>query len=535
MDHLLVSTDRKVKELRSLRSEALQTRQRLCGWNRSAQALLQYGIYRIVGFRGESEEGLNSAQVESICGHFANAMAENKTLETRYLYLVDENDRLKVLNSELRHEFLALINATSGANLDSIKETATLLSNPQVPLTYNQLLTGVDEIAGREGDRVSLEEQEKVGLEFFSCLVEMGGKMTGMVRRGQIGLERLTEKMTALLEAIEGVGLGTNQGDTDAKSANSALLSISSIVGKLFPATWAERLMLHIRNYPMLQLLLTPADILLFSKKWKHDEPSFVELLCQLVPASHASLHYKASTLISNIISLLYVVSAEEETGSDRACEKAYENSLEEGGRIRTEPADMSVYEETGETVSAVLSSRSKIVSPRKGKESDMSQTARKSTISLSPRKTAVKLKLFDTFQDVDEEEEELNLLFMARQALKMKNRISTDAAFKPLPRLSTYIQPHGTARSSQFEDVRKLRSSIAKLRLQGTLQTELESQGKKRFRRSVVPFIRRDTLKLAPTSLPDWKKNMYFPLLQYSMKQQVKGLIHSSDTALTS
>jgi hypothetical protein len=484
-----------------------------------------------VGFTGESEEGLNSAQVESICGYFASVLAENKALEMRYLYLVDENDRLKALNSQLRHQFLTLINATSSANLDAIKETATLLSKPKVPITYNQLLTGVDEIAGSEGRRETLEEQEKLELEFFSCLVEMGGKMAGMVRREHRGLERLTEKTAVLLEAIEGVGLGTNQGDTDAKSANSALLSISSIVGKLFPTSWAERLILHIRNYPMLQLFLTPADIILFFKEWKHDESSFAVLLCQLVPAAHASLHYKASALISNIISLLYAVSAEEETRSDKACE----NSLEEGGRIRTEPADMSVYEETGETVSAVLSSRSKIVSHRKGKELDASQTARKSTISLSPRKTAVKLKLFNSFQDVDEEEEEVNLLFMARQALKMKNKMSGDTAFKPLPRLSTYIQPHGTAHFSQFEDVRKLRSSITKLRLQGTLQIELESQGKRRFRRSVAPFIKRNTLKQTPTNVPDWKKNMYFPLLQYSMKQQVKGLIRSSDTALTS
>jgi hypothetical protein len=116
-----------------------------------------------------------------------------------------------------------------------------------------------------------------------------------------------------------------------------------------------------------------------------------------------------------------------------------------------------------------------------------------------------------------------------------MKNKMSGDTAFKPLPRLSTYIQPHGTAHFSQFEDVRKLRSSITKLRLQGTLQIELESQGKRRFRRSVAPFIKRNTLKQTPTNVPDWKKNMYFPLLQYSMKQQVKGLIRSSDTALTS
>ena len=152
----------------------------------------------------------------------------------------------------------------------------------------------------------------------------------------------------------------------------------------------------------------------------------------------------------------------------------------------------------------------------------------------MSPRKTMIKLKLFDSFEEVDEEEE-INLLQMARKALKMRNRTSTDAPCKPSPRLSTYVKPPKSTNSLQFDDVRQLRSTIAKVRLQGISQTELESQGKRRLKRPIMPFIRENSLKRTPKSEPQWRKSVYFPLLQYSVKQQVKSLLRASHTALTS
>ena len=524
---MLVAADRKVKEMRSVHSEAWGIEQRLCSCSQSAQTLLQYRPFRIVGLQGNAREGLKSAEISYICSRFASVLSENKALEERYLYLVNENDQLKVRNSQLRHQFLSLINTTSSVSLDSIKETASLLGKQTSLLTYNQVLTGVEEMARREASSEAVEGLEKVEVHFFSSLVELGKQVVGTVRRGD-RLGRLAGKALALEEAIEGVDPDLSKADSDLKPGKSPISSLSRTVGKLFPPLWAERLMGYIRRSQMLQLFLTPADLPVLAQTWKHDEASFVQLLSQLTPTSHACLRYKAASLLSALLRLLYTTSTEED--SDKACE----SSLEEAGRIRTEPADLSVYEETGESASAALSNRSKVWSRRKGKDSADSQTPRKSAISMSPRKTMIKLKLFDSFEEVDEEEE-LNLLQMARKALKMRNRTSTDAPCKPSPRLSTYVKPPKITNSLQFDDVRQLRSTIAKVRLQGISQTELESQGKRRLKRPIMPFIRENSLKRTPKSEPQWRKSVYFPLLQYSVKQQVKSLLRASHTALTS
>lgn len=481
----------------------------------------------MVGLQGSSRDGLSFAEINCICNHFASILAENRTLEIRYLYLVNENDHLKALNFKLRHQFLSLINTTSCVNIDSIKETASLLGRQTSLPTYNQMLTGVEEIATREGNSEAVEGLEKVEVRFFSSLMELGKQVIGTVRRGdRVG--RLAREIMTLEEAIEGVEPDSNKGISDTKSGKSSSASLASTAGKLFPPLWAERLMGHVRRSQMLQLFLAPADLPSLAQTWKHDESSFTQLLSQLITTSHVCLRYKVASLLSALLRLLYATSTEEDS------DNAGESSLEEAGRIKTEPADLTVYEETGENVSVALSNRSKIRSRRKGKDSGDSPTPRKSVFSLSPRKTMVKMRLFDSFEEVDEEEE-INLLQMARQALKMRNRTSTDTTFKPLPRLSTYKKPLKTSNSPQFDDIRHLRSTLAKVRLQGNRKIELESQGKRQLKRPIRTILRATSLKQAPKSERQWRKSLYFPLLQYSVKQQVKSLLRASHTALTS
>ena len=430
----------------------------------------------------------------------------------RYLSLVDENNRLKARNSELRLEFFGLLNSMSRVDIGSIKETAAQLSRNQSAFTYNQVLTGMDEIAINEAGVEGLEQMERLEVAFFSCLVTIARNVMSELKQN-----RMIAKSFTLEEALD-----TSDPFSDPPKAPS--MSLSSTITKLFPPSLSDRLLHHIHQQVLLEMFLTPTDLHLSYQQWKQDQSYYTHLISELTSTSHATFCGKIRTIMDAFVQLFADLSTTEDGFSDKI---VFENCLEDGNRIKTEPADSSIYEENTDNVSSILTSRSKPLSHKKTRGSQDSQNLQKSS-SLSPRKVLAKLKLLDKFPEVDEEEEEVSLLNLERQALRIRNKTSANVAGRQvLPRLAVVTGQQ----SPRYDDVRLIRMNMAKLRLQGEVHLELESQGKRRIKRMQPNFSLQNKQKRTPTGHPDWQKSMYFPLLQYSIKRQVKDMLRPADS----
>ena len=451
----------------------------------------------MVGIDANPEDGFKQSHIVVVCNHYARLASTNRSLETRYLHLVEESDRLKTLSDRLRTEFVYLINQSTSITVDNIKETASHIGRQKSIATFNQVVTGMEEIQSSRALEEIVDDLERTGIGFFMFLKESSQRMINVIRGMEERAGRPIElKLSSFEELISGQEanpvkkspIGESSfflslklvGESKERTPHSPVSAFHKASSQSMPSGKVSEIVLsRIRRYQLLQLFLSPPDIQQFSLKYRHSDIALMRNFSELIETAHESLRAKVQQIITAFLHFLYDVKTDE----DRVAESLRSTNPDEVTKGKSEsslPSDISVSEDMAETVNAIFSGKRKAASPRKGRFSGASEgpathsnarTSRKSESPSSPRRCTTKARFLPIFsaREVNEEEEEVSLLKMAREAIKMKNRTSVDSS-RSLPKVSTSTSAISlkTKQDTTFEQIRKLRTGIAKVRLLG-------------------------------------------------------------------